>query len=42
MREVLLEESSSAAEDECSEVEMLCQLERCVKALQFRFSALLP
>ena len=34
VREVLLEGSSP--EEECSEAEMLCQLERCVKALQFR------
>jgi hypothetical protein len=34
VREVLLEAGSP--EEECSEAEMLCQLERCVKALQFR------
>ena len=39
VREVLLEESSSAAEDDCSEAEVLYQLERCVKALQFRSQA---
>ncbi len=37
VREVLLEGNSPGQEDaECSEVEMLCQLERCVKALQYR------
>ena len=39
VREVLLEESSSAAEDECSEAEVLYQVERCVKALQFHSRA---
>ena len=34
VREVHLEESSPEEKD-CSEVEMLCQLERCVKALQY-------
>ena len=34
MREVHLEESSPEEKD-CSEVEMLCQLEQCVKALQY-------
>ena len=37
VREVLLEGNGPGQENaECSEVEMLCQLERCVKALQYR------